>query len=163
MIIANPKTLLCGMAIGLIASAALAHGYKAGNLSIEHPWSRETAPCQTSGGGFMTVLNNGAQPDKLLSATSPVAAEVQLHSSSVEGGVMRMRHVEGGIAIPAKGRLELKPGSYHIMFIGLKQPLRKGKQVPVSLKFQRAGKVDVKFAVQSIGSNGPMESDHAGH
>jgi len=163
MIIANPKTLLGGMAIGLIASAALAHGYKAGDLSIEHPWSRETAPGQTSGGGFMMVLNNGTQPDKLMSATSPLAAEVQLHSSSVEGGVMRMRRVEGGIVIPAKGRLELKPGSYHIMFIGLKQPLRKGQQVPVTLKFQRAGKVDVKFTIQPIGSTGPMEDAHAGH
>ncbi|MCB5426444.1 copper chaperone PCu(A)C [Altererythrobacter sp. CC-YST694] len=163
MIIANPKTLLGGMAIGLIASAALAHGYKAGDLSIQHPWSRQTAPGQTSGGGFMTVLNNSPQPDRLLSATSPAAAEVQLHSSSVEGGVMRMRRMEGGIAIPAKGRLELKPGSYHIMFIGLKQPLRKGERVPVTLKFQRAGKIDVQFAVQPIGSTGPMEGEHAGH
>jgi hypothetical protein len=146
-----------------MASAALAHGYQNGNLTIQHPWSRETAPGQAVGGGFMTITNKGASEDRLVSGTSPVAAEVQLHTMTMDGGVMRMRQVEGGIAVPARGALELKPGSYHIMFMGLKRQLRQGERFPVTLRFQRAGRVTVQFAVQPVTSTGPMESGHAGH
>jgi hypothetical protein len=91
-----------------------------------------------------------------------VAAEVQLHNMSVDNGVMRMRQVEGGIAVPAKGSLQLRPGSYHIMFMGLKRQLRQGERFPVTLRFQRAGSVTVQFAVQPVTSTGPMENGHAG-
>jgi copper(I)-binding protein len=162
MISFNIKTFALG-ALGLFASAAVAHDYQAGSLTIQHPWSRETAVGQKVGGGFLIISNKGAKEDRLLSGASPVAAEVQLHTMSMDGGVMRMRQVEGGIAIPAKGALELKPGGYHIMFIGLKRPFKQGERVPVTLRFQRAGKVTVQFAVQPIGSTGAMESGHAGH
>jgi copper(I)-binding protein len=91
-----------------------------------------------------------------------VAAEVQLHNMSVDNGVMRMRQVEGGIAVPANGSLQLRPGSYHIMFMGLKRQLRQGERFPVTLRFQRAGSVTVQFAVQPVTSTGPMENAHAG-
>ncbi|MBP9158978.1 MAG: copper chaperone PCu(A)C [Sphingobium sp.] len=143
-------------------TAALAHDYKVGSLSIEHPWSRETAVGQKVGGGFMTITNKGSREDRLLSGTSPVAAEVQLHTMSMDGGIMRMRQVEGGIAVPAKGKLELKPGGYHIMFMGLKRPLKQGERLPVTLRFQRAGSVTVQVAVQPVGSAGLMEGGHAG-
>lgn len=162
MTIRNLKISALG-ALTLFASAALAHNYKVGSLSIVHPWSRETAVGQKVGGGFMTIINNGNDEDRLLSGASPVAAEVQLHTMTMDGGIMRMRQVEGGIAVPAKGTLELKPGGYHIMFIGLKRPLKQGERVPVTLRFQHAGKVAVQFAVQPVGSTGPMEASHAGH
>ncbi len=158
-----PKALVPALALSAMASAALAHGYQNGNLTIQHPWSRETAPGQAVGGGFMTITNKGASEDRLVSGTSPVAAEVQLHTMTMDGGVMRMRQVEGGIAVPARGALELKPGSYHIMFMGLKRQLRQGERFPVTLRFQRAGRVTVQFAVQPVTSTGPMESGHAGH
>ena len=158
-----PKKLALGATITLMATAAVAHGYRAGLLSIQHPWSRETASGQAVGGGFMTITNQGAADDRLVSGTSPVAAEVQLHTMTMDGGVMRMRQVEGGIAVPARRTLELKPGSYHIMFMGLKRQLRQGERFPVTLRFQRAGKVTVQFVVQPITSTGPMENGHAGH
>jgi periplasmic copper chaperone A len=158
-----PKALVPALALSAMASAALAHGYQNGNLTIQHPWSRETAPGQAVGGGFMTITNKGASEDRLVSGTSPVAAEVQLHTMTMDGGVMRMRQVEGGIAVPARCALELKPGSYHIMFMGLKRQLRQGERFPVTLRFQRAGRVTVQFAVQPVTSTGPMESGHAGH
>lgn len=158
----HPKAFVAVVAAATMAGAALAHGYQAGSLDIQHPWSRETAAGQAVGGGFLTIANKGAE-DRLLSGSSPVAAEVQLHTMTMEGGVMRMRQVQAGIAVPSRGRLELKPGSYHIMFIGLKRPLRQGERFPVTLRFQKAGTVTVKFAVQPIGSTGPMESGHAGH
>jgi len=162
--ITNTKTRIALAALlGLIASASLAHGYKTGSLSIQHPWSRETATGQAVGGGFMVVTNASAKPDRLVGATTDVAKEVQLHTMSMEGGVMRMRQVEGGIAVPAKGKLEMKPGGYHLMFMGLKRPLRKGERFPVTLRFQNAGSLKVQFAVQPVGSTEPIETDHAKH
>lgn len=163
MIGISPKTLALGVAIGLMATAAVAHGYRAGPLSIQHPWSRETAVGQAVGGGFLTMTNNGSREDRLLSGATPVAAEVQLHTMTMEGGVMRMRQEMEGIAIPARGAVELKPGGYHIMFMGLKRRLRPGERFPVTLRFQRGGNVTVQFAVQPVGSTGPMEVGHAGH
>ncbi len=145
------------------ATASLAHGYKTGSLSIKHPWSRETSAGQSVGGGFMVVTNTSAKPDKLVSATTTVATEVQLHTMSMDGGIMRMRQVNDGIDVPAKGTLELKPGGYHLMFMGLKRPLKKDERFPVTLKFQNAGTLKVLFAVQAVGSTGPIETGHAKH
>lgn len=152
----------------MTAGSALAHGYKVGALSIQHPWSRETAVGQKVGGGFMVINNAGKAEDRLVSASTPVAEEVQLHTMTMDGGVMRMRQVEGGIVVPAQGKLELKPGSFHVMFMGLKRPLAEGERFPVTLRFQKAGAIKVDFAVQPVGSTGPMEAaggkaDHAGH
>lgn len=163
MISISPKTLALGAAIGLMTTGAVARSYRAGPLSIQHPWSRETAVGQAVGGGFLTISNSGPSEDRLLSCTTPVAGEVQLHTMTMDGGVMRMRQVTGGIAIPVRGSVELKPGGYHIMFMGLKRQLRQGERFPVTLRFQRAGSVTVQFAVQPVGSTGPMEVGHAGH
>lgn len=162
MISISRQALVPALTLGAMASAALAHDFRAGSLSIQHPWSRETAAGQAVGGGFLTITNQGAAEDRLISGSSPVAAEVQLHNMTVDNGVMRMRQVEGGIAVPAKGSLQLKPGSYHIMFMGLKRQLRQGERFPVTLRFQRAGTVTVQFAVQPVTSTGPMENGHAG-
>lgn len=163
MIGISAKTLALGATIGLMATAAVAHGHRAGALSIQHPWSRETAVGQAVGGGFLTITNSGSREDRLLSGTTPVAAEVQLHTMTMDGSVMRMRQVTDGVAIPATASVELKPGGYHIMFMGLKRQLRQGEFFPVRLHFQRAGSVTVQFAVQPVGSTGPMEVGHAGH
>ncbi len=159
----SSKALALGVIASLSASAAVAHGYRTGTLSIQHPWSRETAVGQAVGGGFLTIANSGTHDDRLLSGTSPVAAEVQLHTMTMDGGVMRMRQVTDGIAVPAKGSVELKPGGFHIMFMGLRRQLRQGERFPVTLRFRRAGNVTVQFAVQPVGSTGSMEVGHAGH
>lgn len=156
------------IALSLPAAAVLAHGFKVGALSIAHPWSRQTAPGQTVGGGFLVVTNGGDKEDRLVSATSPAAAEVQLHTMSMEGGIMRMRQVSDGLTVPAHGKLELKPGGFHIMFMGLKAPFQLGAKIPATLTFKRAGKVQVAFAVEAITYTGPaaapaMEHGHAGH
>ena len=153
---------LAGLA-AFFASAAFADGAKAGGLSVQHPWARETAAGQAAGGGFMAIANTGSRGDQLVSGTSPVAAEVQLHSMTMDGGVMRMRRLTAGLAIPAGTTVELRPGGLHLMFIGLKRPLREGERFPVTLRFQRAGRVTVQFAVRPVGAGGPMEAGHAGH
>lgn len=154
---------LVGSAFLALAAPVLAHSFSVGKIAIGHPWTRETAATQTVGGGFLTIRNNGKASDRLISAASPFAAEVQIHNMSMDGGVMKMRQLKEGIAIAAGNTVELKPGGLHIMFIGLKKPFKKGSQIPATLKFERAGSVKVSFAVQPVGSTAPMEAGHAGH
>ncbi len=151
-------TILAASAVAVAAPPSA----RVGNLTITQAWSRETAPGQAVGGGFMHIVNAGKE-DRLLSGSTPVAAEVQLHNMTMQDGVMRMRQLTGGIAVPAKGALDLKPGSFHIMFMGLKQPLKQGDSFPVTLTFQRAGNVTVQLSVQPVGATGPMEMHHGKH
>ena len=150
-------------ASAFIAAPLLAHGFEAGSIKIGHPWSRETAPSQVVGAGFMTITNSGKTGDRLVSATSPAAREVQVHTVSMNGGVMRMRQLTAGLPIPAGATVTLQPGGYHIMLIGLKAPLKQGAMVPATLRFQRAGTVNIAFKVEAIDFAGPNGGDHAGH
>ncbi len=125
-------------------------------INIENPWARETVEGQAAGGGFMTIVNNGHSADQLDSASSPASRDVQIHTMSMDGGVMRMRQITDGVPVPAKGRVEFKPHSLHIMFIGLKEPLRRGAAVPVTLNFRRAGSMTIQFRVQAMTAPMPM-------
>ena len=154
---------LAGLTLMALAAPVLAHSFTVGQIAIGHPWTRETAATQSVGGGFLTIRNNGKMADRLVSASSPSAAEVQIHTMSMDGGVMKMRQLKDGIAIPAGASIDLKPGGQHIMFIGLKKPFKQGTKIPATLKFARAGSVQVSFVVQPVGSTSPMEADHAGH
>jgi copper(I)-binding protein len=141
----------------MLALGALSIGqaHAAGPIGIENAWTRATAAGQTVGGGFMTIANAGKTDDRLVSATSPVAAEVQIHDMSMEGGVMRMRQLTGGLAVPAGARVELKPRSLHLMFMQLKAPLVAGQTVPVTLQFEKAGSVAVQFRIEAMGASAP--------
>ena len=110
-------------------------------ITIEDAWTRATAPGQAVAGGFMTVVNATAAEDRLLRASSPVAKEIQIHNTSMDDGVMRMRPMADGVVIPAGGRVEFKPRALHLMLIGLQAPLAAGSTVPLTLEFARAGKV----------------------
>ena len=119
-------------------------------IKIEDAYTRATVPGQQVAGGFMKIENKGAA-DQLISASSPVAGEVQLHEMAMEGNVMKMRQVKD-IAVPAGGAVELKPGGLHLMFINIKAPLAAGETVPVKLKFAKAGDVEVKMPVNAMGA-----------
>jgi hypothetical protein len=121
-------------------------------VQIEHAWTRATAPGAKVGGGYMTIKNAGAA-DKLVSASSPIAAKVELHVHTNDNGVMKMREVPGGYEIPAKGAFELKPGGAHLMFMDLKAPLKEGDKVPVKLKFEKAGEISTEFQVGGMGAS----------
>jgi copper(I)-binding protein len=133
----------------LILIASLAQSFAASPITIERPWARASAPGQTVGGGFMTILHQGATEDRLVSATTPIAREVQIHTMNMDGGVMRMRPVEGGLAIPAGGRVVLQPGGLHLMFMELSAPLVAGSTFPVTLRFANAGDIKVDFNVEA--------------
>ncbi|MEY2721107.1 MAG: hypothetical protein RL597_552 [Pseudomonadota bacterium] len=133
----------------LILIASLAQSFAASPITIERPWARASAPGQTVGGGFMTILHQGATEDRLVSATTPMAREVQIHTMNMDGGVMRMRPVEGGLAIPAGGRVVLQPGGLHLMFMELSAPLVAGSTFPVTLRFANAGDIKVEFNIEA--------------
>ncbi len=138
----------------LAAGPAGAHEVKAGDITIIHPWARASSGMARSGGAFMTIANDGTRPEKLISARTTIAAKTMLHKTVMDGDVMKMTHVKGGIAIPAGDAVELKPGSYHIMLMGLKAPLKEGTSFPLSLTFEHAGTVTVEVKVMKPGAKG---------
>jgi copper(I)-binding protein len=133
------------------ASATSAHDYALKTLKIDHPFARATPPGARTGGVFVTVENTGTKPDRLLSASTPVAGIAELHAMSVDAGVMRMRGVTA-MEVKAGETLQLKPGGYHVMLSELKQPLKVGDKFPMTLKFQNAGAVEVSVWVEDMGA-----------
>lgn len=148
--------------LAVTATPSLAHDYKAGSIEIEHPWARATPGGATVGGGYVVLKNTGTTPDRLVSATAPFAGKVEIHEMAMTNGVMTMRPLPDGLAIPAGGTVTLKPGSYHIMFMQLKQPLKEGESVDGTLTFEKAGTIPVQFKVEGLGA-GAAGHDHSGH
>lgn len=140
-----------------LPQAASAHDFKVGAIEIEHPWSRATPPGAKVAAGYVEIGNEGSAADTLIGATADIADHAGLHEMAARDGVMTMRPLPGGVPVPAGGDVALKPGSYHIMFMGLKRPLKQGEQFDGTLIFAKAGTVRVTFAVEGIGS---MQADH---
>ncbi|MBD8620828.1 copper chaperone PCu(A)C [Sphingomonas sp. CFBP 13728] len=148
--------------VATLAAPALAQDVRKGSLTISQPWSRATSPRATVGAGFLTIRNAGARGDRLISATSPRAERVEIHTMSMDGGVMRMRQLVDGLAVPAGGTATLAPSGNHIMLIGLKSPLKAGERVPATLRFARAGTVTVQFVIGGAGDSAPA-AQRGGH
>ena len=129
-----------------------------GQVEIQEPWIRATAPGQKTAAGYMIIRNNSAQPERLVGGASEAAAKVETHVSIKDGDIMRMREVKG-YDIPAKGTFELKPNGSHLMLVDLKKPLKEGEKVPVVLKFEKSGEVKVDFEVRPL-TGGSSEHKH---
>lgn len=138
-----------------IAVPAVAHDYKLGTLGISHPWTRATPATAQTGGGFLTITNKGTTADRLVAARSTVSDKAEVHEMKMDGNVMRMRELAKGLEIPAGATVMLKPGSYHIMFMGLKAPFAKDAKVPVTLVFEKAGSIDIQLDVEALGASAP--------
>lgn len=146
------------LATGLALPAAAQGEVRAGDLLVSQGWSR-AAGQGGQGAGFLRIANTGSAPDRLLAATSPAAGRMELHTMLRDGDVMRMREVQS-IEIPPGQTVELRPGGFHMMFIGLTQPLRQGESVPVTLRFERAGEVRIALAIQAAGARAPAHHGH---
>lgn len=142
-------------ALPLIASAAPAADYTIGPMHIAQPWARATPKGASNGAGYLTITNTGTAPDRVSCVSSDASAQCQIHSMTMEGGVMKMRPIEGGLEIKPGETVVLKPSGAHVMFLDLKQPLQQGKTVKATLKFDKAGTVDVEYQIAAIGAAAP--------
>jgi copper(I)-binding protein len=149
---------------------ARAADYDVGSMHISQPWARATPKGASSAAGYMTITNKGTTPDRVSCVSSDAAAQCQIHSMTMEGGVMKMRPVEDGLEIKPGETVTLQPGGYHVMLVDLKHPLEAGKDVKATLKFDKAGTVDVDYPIAAIGAPAPtaasgggmMTGDHGG-
>lgn len=143
------------MVTALLAALALpaqAADVMVGKLKISAPWARATPKGAPVGGGYLTITNMGSEPDRLIGGSATIAKAVDVHEMKMEKGIMKMRELANGLEIKPGQTVTLDPEGYHLMFTGLKQPLKKGEHVKVTLRFAKAGKVDVDFAVEGIGA-----------
>ncbi|QEE40584.1 copper chaperone PCu(A)C [Methylobacterium sp. WL2] len=152
-----PMKIFCAALLGLsvFTGAAQADPIKAGDLTIDTPWLRATPNGAKVAGGYVTIRNSGTAPDTLTGAAVPFARLGEIHSMSMEGGVMKMAPVSGGLTVKPGETVELKPGGYHLMFEGLSGAPKAGDSVSGTLTFQRAGTVPVTFSVAPIGASAP--------
>lgn len=149
-------------ALALLAACASAHAhdYTVGELKIAHPWARATPGAIQNGAAYMMLTNTGKQADRLVSASTDVAGVAELHTHLHEDGVMKMRQVND-VPLAAGSTVKLQPGGLHIMLIKLKQPLKEGDKVPLTLRFEKAGEVKVDVQVDKVGAM--PATPHTGH
>ncbi len=150
-------------ASALSGSAASALDYKVGALEIDSPWSRAVPKGAKVAAGYMKIKNTGTEPDRLVSGSTSVAGGLMIHEMTMDNGVMKMRPLPSGLEIKPGETIELKPGSFHIMMTDLKQPIQRGKPFKASLMFEKAGEVDVDFAVEAAGATSAAASAHDAH
>lgn len=155
------------LALSGLVPVAHAADVNVGGLSIAQPWTRATPPGAKVAGGFMTITNNGKEPDRLLGGAVPFAGRIEVHEMSMDGGIMKMRELASGLEIKPGQSVVLKPGSYHVMFMELKSPLAQGAPVKGTLTFEKAGSVEVSYDVAPLGAKsrdgaGPADAGKGG-
>ncbi len=146
-----------------LATTLSAHEYKVGDIVVDHPMAFETAKTAQTGGGFMTITNNGNMADRLV-AVAAAFPRVEIHTTEMDGDVARMMQLEDGIALLPGETVTLMPGGMHIMFMGLGgDPFEVGEEIPATLMFENAGALEIKFNVEErkMGEDGGM--DNSGH
>ncbi|OSI09714.1 copper chaperone PCu(A)C [Neisseria zoodegmatis] len=143
--------------------AGLCHTAFAADIDVDDVWARATVEGMTMGGAFMDIKNETKSDDVLVGATSPVSDRVEMHTHTNDKGVMRMREVKGGIPLPKGKETKLQPGGYHVMFMGLKAPLKEGDKFPLTLKFKKAKPKTVEVEVKTAPKNGGHDHHHHGH
>jgi periplasmic copper chaperone A len=151
--------LVSAVAISCIVVApACAQEIKAGDLVITQVWSRATPGGAKIGGGYLTIENKGTAPERLIGASGEIAGKIEVHEMAMKDGVMTMRPLDNGLTIEAGKTVKLAPGGYHLMMFDLKSPLKQGDKLPVTLEFEKAGKVTVSLDVQGIGAQAPADA-----
>jgi periplasmic copper chaperone A len=150
-------TLMAAAALTLVAHGAepTAPAAHPTTIVIDNAWSRATPPGASVGAGYFTVTNKGAVPDRLIAVTSAAADHAEVHEMAMKNGVMTMRPLASGLEIKPGETVQLKPGGNHVMMFGLKQPLKAGEKVKGTLTFEKAGTLDIEYAVQGVGGPPP--------
>jgi hypothetical protein len=125
-----------------------------GTLKLTGAWARATPKGATVGGGYFTISNSGNTADRLVGGKSEVSNRFEIHEMSMDKGVMKMREITSGVEIKPGQTIRFEPSGYHIMFVGLKQPLKEGDHIQATLQFEKAGNASLDFVVESIGARG---------
>jgi copper(I)-binding protein len=147
---------------GPLATPSRAEEVKAGDLVITQAWSRATPGGAKIGGGYLTIENKGSAPDRLIGGSADVAGKVEVHEMAMKNGVMTMRPLDKGLSIEPGKTVKLGPGGYHLMLFDLKSPLKQGDKLPLTLEFEKAGKVNLSLDVQGVGAQGPAGAAGSG-
>lgn len=159
------KSALITAVAAALPFAALAHDYTVGSIKVAHPYAFETPRAAMSGGGFMSITNAGDEDDVLLGVKADFP-KVEIHLSEEKDGMATMTHQES-LAIPAGETVDLAPGGYHVMFMGLNgDSFEVDEKIPATLVFEKAGEVDVTFNVEPRGEMKGMDQpgmNHSGH
>jgi periplasmic copper chaperone A len=157
------QTLASVLFVALLCAApARAQEVKAGDLVITQAWTRATPNGAKIGGGFLTIENKGSTPDRLIGGSTDAASKIEVHEMAMKDGVMTMRPLDNGLTIDPGKTVKLAPGGYHLMMFDLKNPLKQGETVPVTLKFEKAAEVKVSLAVQGVGAQAPGDAAPGG-
>ena len=149
------QSIVAAAMLSLAAASAMAEEFKAGDITIDQPWSRATPKGAAVGVGYLVIHNHGAAPDRLIGGSADFAGAVAVHEMTSDNGVMRMREMTSGLEIPANGVVTLAPKGDHLMFTDLRRPLQKGESVKAILVFEHAGSIPVAFQVGGVGASGP--------
>lgn len=142
----------------LAAGQAVSHEATSKGVTVAHPWARATPGGATVGVAFMEIKTETGIADRLLSASSPAAGRVEIHTHIKDGDVMKMRRVDSVALEPGQSRV-LKPSGEHIMMFDLKQPLNEGDLIKLTLIFEKAGAIEVEGSVEPVGAMGPHGMD----
>jgi copper(I)-binding protein len=157
------QTLASVLFAALLCTApARAQEVTAGDLVITQAWTRATPNGAKIGGGYLTIENKGSTPDRLIGGSTDAAGRIAVHEMAMKDGVMTMRSLDNGLTIDPGKTVKLAPGGYHLMMFDLKDPLKQGDTVPVTLKFEKAGEVKVSLAVQGVGAQAPGDAAPGG-
>lgn len=159
-----PALLLAAAVPVLVAMPGLARAddYRVGDIRIERPWARATAGNTRVGAAYFTLEDLGTAPDRLLRVKTPVAGSGELHTHMMHDNVMQMRQVQAIEVHPGTPTV-LQPGGLHVMLMDLKQPLKEGDRIPLTLEFERAGTVEIMVSVERAGARGPATHPAGGH
>lgn len=146
----------------LSAGPADADSVRVGDIVVGAPWSRATPGGAPVAGGYLTITNEGSQPDRLIGGSVTVAERFEVHTMEIVDGVMRMAPVDGSLEIPPGETVTLAPGGLHAMMMGLRRPLVAGDAVSGTLVFEHAGEVAIIYAVAPLGAR-EAPAAHSGH
>lgn len=138
------------VAIGLslaLTAPGIGQESTASAIKISGGWSRVAPPGAPVLGGYVSITNGGDEPDRLVSVTSPISDDVQIHVSAVVDGVAKMRQVTEGVDIPAGETVSFEPGGLHLMLLKPKSRPKEGETIPLTLTFEKAGRIDIELAV----------------
>lgn len=131
-----------------------------GSLVITAAWTRQPPDGARVAGGFLKITNTGTVSDRLIGGSAPFAKAFELHEMAVVDGVMKMRELAKGLEIKPGETVELKPGSFHVMYMDITQRPKAGEKVKTTLKFEKAGEVTIDVPVVAAGQNAPGSKMH---